>query len=138
MKFTAEPLKTEYLIVHPERGYIKRLLQVHSDGQFDIVNQLFIRLDNIIENPLKIDINSDEWSMNINGRMGIVFGTEFAYRVFMDELLFIVEEKTKISEEDRQSSSDKVINDIGKATQYLEVKYGNEFDDSEVGEEQGD
>lgn len=138
MKFTVEPEPEEkiYYTIHPEEGYIQRLFQVHSDGGFDEVGQLFIRIDNVISSPLRIDVNSDEWSITINDKMGILFQDEFACKIFMDEIFYIMEGLNEVPEEYRTTSSDKVIMDIRKELQYMEDDDG-EFDDSEISEEQG-
>lgn len=73
------------------------------------VKYLCLRLDDVINTPLQIDLNSNELSTIINNEYQINFESEVGEESFFNDLFFFMEELHGITK-DRNSSPNKIIN----------------------------
>lgn len=126
---------TEQLFYFITTGeFLTNIYLVFSDGSFTEIKQVNLRYDDTLENPLRIEINSQENSIIINEQYGFLFVDRFYLDAFLDELFFILEEYLEVDLKDRSTSPEKEI-----VLENIILGEKNEkLDDSKAVEEQSD
>jgi len=84
------PLK--YFHVSPKYYGLQNMFRVFEDGSFTEIEEIFIRIDNVIQHPLRLEINQSENSITVNGQWGLLFNGEDFLEYFLEELYFAMEE----------------------------------------------
>lgn len=137
MKFTQEELpKRIFFTIVPVDDYIESLFNVFPNGSFKETGIIQIRIDNVMDEPLSILVNDQEWSLTINGLFGVLFPSEIELNMFLDEIFFAMEELHDVPIDLRTTRKEKFVTEterIDKNNGEIDVK---KLDDNKTEQEQ--
>jgi hypothetical protein len=102
-------------------GLRQKVFHVFPDGTFEEQDIIYIRVDNVLETPLRILVNDREWSITINEELGVLCADQFSVEEFLDELYFVMEEIHGLDAEHRTTKPDKIVTDL-KAVLGFKIK----------------
>jgi hypothetical protein len=113
---------------------VQNLYRVYEDGSFSEINEVLLRVDTVLKDPLQIEINAEESSLTINHSWGILFEDDLALDLFLEELYFVMEEINEVPKKLRETSDARIITNIDEI--FKGGKNGEEkLDDRETKQE---
>ena len=74
------------------------------------VNKLFLRMDDIIETPLQLNVDPNELYVIINNEYQVNFADEIGEDAFFNDLFFFIEEMHHVPDKSRTTTRNKIIN----------------------------
>ena len=109
-KINTPPKEAIHFLISKGDDIIEKLYEVFPDGSFTEMEQINLRVDNVLENPLRIQVNEDtEWSLTIDMKYGVLFKSEENLSMFIEELFFVMEELNEVPMDLRTSIDNKNI-----------------------------
>jgi len=134
------PKKPIFFTILADGIFRQKLFNVFSDGSFTEVDIIYVRIDNVLEKPLRILVNDQEWSITINDEIGILCKGQEAVEELLEELYFVMEEFHNLEKEHRTTSEDKIVEDMTKMLGYKVQgeKNGKELNDQQDQQKQSD
>jgi len=132
-KINTPPQKAIHFLISKDDLLIEKLYKVFPDGSFSELDQINLRVDNVLTHPLRIQVNGDtEWSLTIDMKYGVLFENEENLSMFLEELFFVMEDLNGVPTNLRTSIQKKEILNLKEELKELEIKNGEKFDDSKA------